>query len=152
VKVAFDTSVLVAALVAEHPFHARAAPWMRATRDGTHAGIVALHALAETWATITALPLDPRVTGERAREMVWRLVDHVEVPRSSKAEYEEAMRLCAVAGVRSGAVYDALHYVAARNAGAKAFLTFEVRDFARFVAPGGPTVHAPPDPPSARLR
>ncbi len=46
-RVAFDTSVLVAALVASHLHHARALPWLHAVAKGTLDGVVDAHTLGE---------------------------------------------------------------------------------------------------------
>jgi predicted nucleic acid-binding protein len=55
VKVAFDTSVLAAALVASHRDHARAMVWLSAVSEGTLDGVVSVHALSELWSVLTKL-------------------------------------------------------------------------------------------------
>lgn len=60
-KVAFDTSVLVAGSLARHPHAERARVWLQAAREGRVEALATTHAFAETWATLTALPGDPRV-------------------------------------------------------------------------------------------
>jgi hypothetical protein len=57
------------------------------------------------------------------------------------------MRRCSDRGLRSGAVYDALHLVAAERWGADLFLTFNTHDFTRMALAPGPRIAAPPDPP-----
>jgi predicted nucleic acid-binding protein len=52
-KVAFDTSVLVAALVATHRDHARALVWLRAVSSGAIEGVVSVHVLGEVWSVLT---------------------------------------------------------------------------------------------------
>jgi predicted nucleic acid-binding protein len=47
VKVLFDTSVLVAALVEAHPMHARALPWLQRAKAGEIAMVVVSHSVAE---------------------------------------------------------------------------------------------------------
>lgn len=63
-KVAFDTSVLVAGLVEDDPEHARAVSWL--TTDDTMERVAHGHAYAETWSVLTALPIELRVCGEVA--------------------------------------------------------------------------------------
>jgi predicted nucleic acid-binding protein len=50
-----------------------------------------------------------------------------------------------VVGVTSGAVYDALHVVAAELAGATAIVTLDAGDFERFRIDVSPRIVVPPD-------
>lgn len=59
-KVAFDTSVLVAGSVARHVHEERARVWFRAAREGRFEAITTTHALAETWVALTAIPVEPQ--------------------------------------------------------------------------------------------
>jgi predicted nucleic acid-binding protein len=64
-KVCFDTSTLVAALLQQHPHHAIAFPSLQAVKAGTVQGHLTTHGLAELFATLTALPLKPRLLPAR---------------------------------------------------------------------------------------
>ncbi len=147
-KVAFDTSVLVAASIVGHPHEARALAWVHAARRGEVDGAMSTHALAETWATLTALPIEPRVAPTAAARVVERLAEHLDVVEISTPVYREAIRRCSDRGHRSGALYDALHLVTAEQWGADVLLTFNTAHFTRLAREGGPRVLAPPDPPS----
>jgi predicted nucleic acid-binding protein len=141
VKFALDTSVLVAGLVTTHPHNSRAARWVEP--KPRRALTVTTHALAECWASLTALPLEPRIGSDQAFALVNRLLPHLRVTSLSRAVYVEALRRCAGLGLRSGAVYDALHLIAAEKVGANVFLTFNLSDFERLARPGGPAIRAP---------
>jgi predicted nucleic acid-binding protein len=56
-KVLFDTSALVAAMVEGHPRHEQAWPWLQQAKAGKVQGVVAAHSLAELYAVLTVLPL-----------------------------------------------------------------------------------------------
>jgi predicted nucleic acid-binding protein len=146
VKAAFDTSVLVAALVEKHPHHRRAIWWLQGRRKLER--IAAWHAYAESWAVLTALPIEPRVSGEVAAAVLHRLRRSVTFVAAGSDAYPTAVARCSARGLRSGAVYDALHLVTAEIERATLFLTFNVEDFARLAEPGGPRIVAPPDPPA----
>ena len=148
-SVLFDTSVLVAASVAAHPHHARARVWVEAARKGRLKMVIASHGLAETWATLTAMPLEPRLTGEQARRIVDGLRGLATIATAGGDVTMAASARCAELGLRSGAVYDALHVAVAPKA--DVLLTFNVRDFERLVQPDGPRVVVPPDPPRVSL-
>lgn len=144
-KVAFDTSVLVAALVEDHPHHSRAVWWLRTRRSLER--IAAWHAYAETWAVLTAMPIEPRVTGEVAGAVLDRLRRTIHLVPVKPATYLAASARCSARAVRSGGIYDALHLLTAEAEGADLLLTFNEQDFRRLAEPRGPRIVAPPDPP-----
>jgi predicted nucleic acid-binding protein len=59
VSTLFDTSVLVAAMVEAHPNHTAALPWLQRAKPGLVTGLVAAHSLAELYAVLTTLPIQP---------------------------------------------------------------------------------------------
>ena len=144
-KVALDTSVIVAAVVEGHPHHARASWWLRTRRKIER--IASWHAYAEAWAVLTALPIEPRVSGEVAAAVLERVRRSIGFVAPRSTTYPTAVARCNARALRSGAVYDALHLVTAEGEAAELFLTFNVEDFARMAEPGGPRIVAPPEPP-----
>lgn len=61
--------------------------------------------------------------------------------------YREALKISARRGLRSGAIFDALHYVVAAAENADALVTFNRKDFERLASEGKPRIVVPPDPP-----
>ena len=59
-KILFDTSVLVAAMIEAHPMHEAALPWLQQVSDQSETGLVAAHSIAELYAVLTTLPVRPR--------------------------------------------------------------------------------------------
>jgi len=145
-KVALDTSVLVAALVRAHQHHERAQWWFGQPASRIQR-TAAWHAYAETWSTLTSLPLEPSIPGETARASIGSLRERLRWITSGAAVYQAAVDRCAQLGLHSGAVYDALHLVTAEKEEMDLFLTFNVRDFERLAADRSPRIAAPPDPP-----
>lgn len=147
-KVVFDTSVLVAGSVIGHIHEARALAWFEGARDERLEGYATCHAFAEAWATLTALPIEPRVAPANATRLVQSLSAIIEPLPLLPKDYDRAMERCSDRGLRSGSVYDALHLVAAERAGADIMLTFNTRDFSRLAShESSVRVLAPPDPP-----
>lgn len=136
-RTAADSNVLVAALLRDHPHHGRAAPVLREARSGERALVVAAHALAEAFATLTALPVSPRVTTAEAARMMGDVASVAEVVALDGADYAAVLDRMARLDLSSGAVYDALHVRAAEKAGAEELLTFNGAHFRRM----------PPEPP-----
>jgi len=145
VKVAFDTSVIVAAIVEAHPHHERATWWLRTRRKLQR--IASWHSYAEAWAVLTALPIEPRISGDVANAVLDRVRRSITFVGSRSATYPSAAARCSARALRSGAIYDALHLVTAEAESADLLLTFNIEDFVRLAEPGSPRIVAPPDPP-----
>jgi predicted nucleic acid-binding protein len=134
-KVFFDSSVLVASLVARHPHHARAMSVVSRAVRGRDAAHVAAHGLAETYAVLTTLPLVPRIAPDAAQRMIKEnLLARCEVVTLTAAEYEAVLASLAERGISGGATYDAIHAACARKVPVKRLFTFNVNHFHR-VAP-----------------
>lgn len=139
----FDTSTIVAALLQQHPHHAIAFPRLRSVHDGTIRGHLTTHAVAELYATLTALPLKPRLPPADVQLLIRKSVlDHFSIIPLGPQEYLDAMALTVAKSLASGAVYDALHLVGARSAGCAVLFTLNLRHF-QSLAPGDPLVAAP---------
>jgi predicted nucleic acid-binding protein len=135
-KVLFDTSVLVAAVVDQLPNHVVAHDCFRRYSSGDHTGYCSTHALAECYATLTALPLPRRVSAADACALVERnFFSKLQTISLDDLDYQEAIRLTARQGLLSGQIYDALHVAAARKAGCTRIYTYNLKHF-RLLCPG----------------
>jgi predicted nucleic acid-binding protein len=144
VKVLFDTSTLVAAMVEGHPLHERSLPWLEKARRGTLAYLVAAHSLAELYAVLSSYPTRPRLTPGVAARLVHDNVAAVaNVVPLTAADYASVVRTVAELGLSGGVVYDALVVQAARKANAERLLTLHPRDFLRVWPEGAEIVVAP---------
>ena len=150
-RVLFDTSVLVAALVEAHPNHGLAFPWLEAAlSEGPVTGLVATHGLAETWAVLTRLPLVTPLAPMVAHQIVERLARALVVLPADPDLYLASIERCGLQGLRSGAVFDALHLLTAERAEASALVTFNAQDFRRLATPESCGIQVPgSDPPPA---
>jgi predicted nucleic acid-binding protein len=131
VRVAFDTSVLVAALAPALPAHASAYAWVRAALGRRIEGFMSWHAFAETWAVLTRLPITPAPTPATARDSLASLRKFVRCRPLDASAYEAAVMRCVERGLRSGAIFDALHVVCAERGKADVLVTADVADFQR---------------------
>lgn len=143
-KILFDTSVLVAALVEPHPQHSRALPWLKRATEEEFDLVISSHTIAELYAVLTTLPVSPRITPALA----WRLVHESVMPAASlvslsSSEYITTIRGMSEQGLSGGAVYDALIAKAAQKTAADRLLTFNVNDFKRVWPEGGAGIVSP---------
>ena len=128
--VLLDTSVIVQALVEQLPGHQRAFETLvNAKKSGLN---VAAHAVAESYATLSTLPVSPRLAPSQA----WHLLDEsilsaAKIVSLSSRQYVSLMRRLAAIGLSGGTVYDALHAAAAEKSNAERLYTFNRRDFQR---------------------
>jgi len=142
-KACFDTSTLVAALLQQHPHHAIAFPRLQAVHEGSVQGHLTTHGLAELFATLTALPLTPRLLPADVQRLIRKSVlSHFTLIPLGSREYQDAIDLTVAKNLASGAVYDALHLTGARSAGCAALWTLNLRHF-QALAPGDPLVSPP---------
>jgi predicted nucleic acid-binding protein len=135
-----DSSVVIAAIVESEPYHEQCAALL------AEAGVLIYqHALAEIYSYLTGGHLTPRVPPNLAAEIIQDAVLRgTKVIELKPAEVLKAMHECQQRGVRGGAIYDYLHLVAARKAGAEKIYTLNLQDFRAFHRPGDPSV-TPPD-------
>ncbi len=142
----YDSSVLIAGLLPAHPEYARCRPLIDRARLEAGAHRCTLHALAETFHVLAAIPIKPRITKEAARALVTQtLAANLDPLALVATDYSAAFDLVCASGSGAGAIYDALHLVAARRAKAERLVTLNVRHFRSLVgtAQGWPRIEAP---------
>lgn len=129
-KVYFDTAVLVAGSVADHPHHGQALTALRAARGKKLEAHISGHGLAEFYAVLTRTPFTPPVYPSEAwRLLVENIFPYFQIVTLSPKEYQETLGSCAQQGWTGGRVYDALHICCARKAACTRIYTLNVRHF-----------------------
>ncbi len=129
-KTLFDTSVLVAALVEQHPKHERAIPWLSRAKAEKFEFIVASHSLAELYAVLNTLPLAPKIS----TSVAWRLIsDNIEskakVVSLSPTEYSSIIKKLSEKGLSGGIVYDASIVGVAQKSKVERIITLNRKHF-----------------------
>ncbi len=142
-KICFDTSTVVAALLQNHPHHAIAFPHLQAVQAGQIQGCLTTHALAELFATLSALPLRPKLLpGDVQRLIQASILPHFTIIPLGNRDYENAMSLTVRQNCSSGAIYDAIHLVGAKAVSCHKLLTLNLRHFMA-LSPNDPFVCSP---------
>jgi len=132
VRLLFDTSVLVAAMVESHPMHLRALPWLQRAKNREFTFFAACHTLAELYAVLTGLPVSPKIPPAMARNLIEENVkSRAEIVPLSALDYTAVINRMTELGLSGGAIYDALIVKAAERAHADHLLTFNGKDFRR---------------------
>lgn len=146
-KVAFDSSVIIAGAHDMHPHHRRAIIWIDAVFEQRITGMITWHALAEIWSVLTRMPMPARLSPEQAMRVVRRIQGRFQLQLLDSGVYNEALQRCTDRGFVSGVVFDALHLVGAEHMGADVLVTFNAADFRKLASPASPRIVIPPDPP-----
>ena len=138
-KLALDTSVIIAALDGGDPDHVACRKLLLSAQFSIHA-----HALSETFATLTGGRLAFRLSAATASAILRQQVaPRLSITMLAEADllkaYEESTRR----GIRGGAIYDYLHLVAARKAGASRLYTLNTTDFLAIHRSGDPVISHP---------
>jgi predicted nucleic acid-binding protein len=143
-KVLFDTSVLVAAVVERHPRHEKAADWLKRATERKVEFLVAAHTLAELYAVLTTLPGSPMISPALARRLIRENVEkHAKVIPLTASEYSLTLTDAAESELAGGSIYDALMVRATMKAEADLLLTFNLKHFARAWPDGGQRIVEP---------
>ena len=128
-RILFDTSALVPALVRTHPFHANCRPWLTDSIAGKHEAYISLHTLAELYSALTNMPTTPRIAPSLAVQLAQGAVGPLQTVSLTAEEYLETLEDAATKGVVGGLVHDAVIAAAARKASVERLLTLNVPHF-----------------------
>ena len=143
-KILFDTSLIIAALVETHSMHVRAFPWLKRAKAKDFDLVVASHTIAETYAVLSTLPIKPRISPSVA----WRLIDEniVSISKTvslTPAEYCSIIKQISEFGLVGGITYDALIAKAAQKSKVEQLLTLNLEHFRRVWPDGEKTISLP---------
>jgi len=134
VDIFFDTTVLVAASEQSHPHYAQARLALLRVAAGHDKGFMGLHSIAEMFAALTRLPVQPRIHPvEAARIVTENILPHFEVVSLGKLE---ALNTMASGGWIGAKIYDALLLRYAARCAVERIYTFNLGDFKQ-LAPVG---------------
>lgn len=135
-KILLDTSVLVAAMVEAHPAHDRALPWMQKVKAGTDVGIVAAHSIAELYAVLSVLPVQPRISPAIANKLIQQDVFEIcEIVTLTNQDYNKIIKHLSESNLVGGVTYDAVILYTALKVGIDRIITLNKKDFVR-IYPG----------------
>ena len=133
----FDTTVLVAASERSHPHYAQARAALVRVAAGRDKGFIGVHSIAEVFAALTRLPVQPRIQPvEAARIITDNILPHFEVVPISAEDYLDALNTMASGGWIGAKIYDALLLRCALRCAAERIYTFSLGDFTQLAPPG----------------
>jgi predicted nucleic acid-binding protein len=126
----FDTTVLVASSSRAHPHFAQAAAAVTRVVVGKDQGFLSQHSVAEMYAALTRMPVQPRIHPLEAARMIHEnILQHFQTVSIVKEDYLEALTMVSSAGWPGAKIYDALLLVCAEKCPAQRIYTFKLMDF-----------------------
>lgn len=107
-KVLYDTSVLIAALLAGRTNHDLAFPQLELARRGEVEGYLSTHSLAELYAVMTRLPQPLSVLSEDTAAAIADLLEYLEPVPLFAEDYQRAIMRMVALKLVGGGVFDAV--------------------------------------------
>lgn len=136
-----DTTVLVAGLIDAHPQHSDGQRYLRDAIKAPDRYRCTTHAIAETFRVLVALPLAPRLDATGARMAIRvSLIPHLAPVALTAKDYDRALDVVCASELGAGAIYDALHLMAADRLGASYLITANLKHFRRLAEAAGTRV------------
>ena len=129
--IGLDTSVIVASVHANHPFHGPTAKWLNQAFD-EHDLMITHHTVLESYSVLTRLPAKYLLSPTEAQLVLRETLSET----TTIARFQEAMvwdiidRFVEIPAV-GGAAYDAFSIEILVAAGVEAIATYNVADFKR---------------------
>jgi predicted nucleic acid-binding protein len=130
-KVLYDTSVLIAALLVGHSSHSGAFKALKLSQTRKVHGYLSAHSLAELYSVLTRLPKPLQVSADEAQTLVSDLVQYLEVVPLVAEDYFEAISTMVALKLSGGGIFDALIAQAAVKAEVVRLITLNPKDFIR---------------------
>lgn len=131
-RLLFDTSTVIAALLKPHEAHHLAHPWLDQVLAGMHTGVLSAHSLAELYSTLTRMPLQPKLTAADALDLIREnLLSTFEIVGLTPADYIKILEDLQSRNLVGGVTYDALIMYVALKASVDKVITLNGRDFLR---------------------
>lgn len=129
-KIAFDTSVLISAIIHSHPAHNRCAPYLKKVFLKSIIGTISSHCLAEIYSVLTMLPLIPKVTPMEADILLQKnIYPNFEIIPLSISDYKNSIQRVTNKYLSGGILYDSLHIESAIKSKASHLITMNGKDF-----------------------
>ena len=130
-NVLFDTSVIIAASLPQHPNHAPCFIDLQATKAVDIQGYLSTHSLAELYSVLTRMPSQPRMSPQDAKCLIDRHLEHLETVTLERADYQAAIAQMTALKLPGGGIFDALIAQAALKSSAERLLTLNPKHFTR---------------------
>lgn len=130
-KVLFDTSVIVAASLPQHPSHVPCFAQLQAAKTGQIEGYLSTHSLAEIYSVLTRMPSKPRMSPQDVRLLIEHQLQYLKAISLEHTDYQVAIAQMSDLNLPGGGIFDALIAQAALKSDVDRLLTLNPKHFTR---------------------
>lgn len=130
-KTLFDTSVIVASSLAQHPQHTICFAKLELAKQGQIQGYLSTHSLAETYSVLTRLPIQPCIAPGDAERVIRDFLQYLQVVSLDEQDYQSAIALMVAINIPGGGIFDALIAQASLKAQVDILFTLNPTHFTR---------------------
>ncbi len=127
-NVLFDTSVVVAAVLPQHPSHYPCFIHLQAAKLAQLTGYLSTHSL---YSVLTRMPSQPRISPQDAKRLIENNLKYLEAVVLDRADYQAAITQMTALNLPGGGIFDALIAQAALKVSAERLLTLNPKHFTR---------------------
>jgi predicted nucleic acid-binding protein len=131
VKILFDTSVIVAAALVQHPAHTPCFAALQQVQTSQHQGYLSNHSLAEMYSVLTQMPDQSKMTPQNVQRLIDRHLQFLETITLEKFDYQAAITQMTGLNLPGGGIFDALIARAAMKITADRLITLNPKHFTR---------------------
>jgi predicted nucleic acid-binding protein len=131
VKILFDTSVIVAASLSQHPSHTPCFAQLQQAKARQYQGYLSTHSLAEIYSVLTRMPSQPKLSPQNVQSLIDRNLQFLTPITLETADYQAAIAQMTALNLPGGGIYDALIARAAAKVTADRLMTLNPKHFTR---------------------
>lgn len=142
-NVLFDTSVIVAASLPQHPNHPPCFMQLQAAKTAQIKGYQSTHSLAELYSVLTRMPSQPRISPQDAQRLIENNLQYLETVVLDKVDYQAAIAQMTQLNLVGGGIFDALIAQAALKSAADRLLTLNAKHFTRLSTEVAQIIYVP---------
>jgi predicted nucleic acid-binding protein len=143
VNTLFDTSVIIAASLPQHPNHAPCFIQLQAAKTAQIQGCLSTHSLAELYSVLTRMPSQPRMSPQEVQRLIESYLQHLKTVPLEQTDYQIAIAQMTALNLPGGGIFDALIAQAALKSSAERLLTLNPKHFSRLGEPIAQIVYVP---------
>ncbi|MEM9885432.1 MAG: PIN domain-containing protein [Bacteroidota bacterium] len=134
-KTLFDSSVIIAFCVEQHPKHEVAKQWFLKAKNKEIELYVAGHSLMESYSVLTRTPFKPRINATQAKLLLEQnVLSFAQLIVLKAADYKRLLSQLVENNFIGGISYDAVVFESAALSGIQQVITANAKDFLRLKA------------------
>ena len=129
-RILFDSSTIIAAIVEPHPKHVQALSWLTRAKNKEFDLVVAAHSLLEIYSVLTKAPFQPKISPATAKRLIEiNIKKNATIQFLDSNDYLDLLETISSQNLRGGIVYDALICACAKKSSVQKIVTANSKDF-----------------------